>query len=41
MMVSWTYREAPDWDDTDLDREFLLDIRECRVLLEKEKEHKQ
>jgi len=30
-----------EYDDTELDREFLLDLRELRVLLDKEKEHKQ
>uniref|UniRef100_A0A1B6GUG9 Acidic fibroblast growth factor intracellular-binding protein n=2 Tax=Proconiini TaxID=565685 RepID=A0A1B6GUG9_9HEMI len=41
IMTHWTYAESsPDFDDTDLDREFLLDLRELRVLLDKEKEHK-
>ncbi|KAK3920862.1 Acidic fibroblast growth factor intracellular-binding protein [Frankliniella fusca] len=41
MMSMWTYKDSQqDYDDTDLDREFLLDIREFRVLLDKEKEHK-
>lgn len=42
IMTHWTYAESsPDYDDTDLDREFLLDLRELRLLLDKEKEHKQ
>jgi hypothetical protein len=42
-MASWTYIDngSPEYDDTELDREFLLDLRELRVLLDKEKEHKQ
>lgn len=41
IMAHWTYAEGnPDFDDTDLDREFLLDLRELRLLLDKEKEHK-
>lgn len=42
IMTSWTYQEnSADYDDTDLDREFLLDLREFRILLDKEKELKQ
>lgn len=42
IMTHWTYAESTqDYDDTDLDREFLLDLRELRLLLDKEKEHKQ
>lgn len=42
IMTHWTYpASSPDYDDTDLDREFLLDLRELRLLLDKEKEHKQ
>ncbi|XP_075217491.1 acidic fibroblast growth factor intracellular-binding protein [Lycorma delicatula] len=41
IMTSWTYQEnSADYDDTDLDREFLLDLREFRILLDKEKELK-
>lgn len=37
----WTYpKSSPEFGDTDLDREFLLELREVRVLLDKEKEHK-
>lgn len=39
IMNTWTYRDAtPEFD---LDREFLLDLREVRILLDKEREHKQ
>lgn len=42
IMASWTYVDngSPEYDDTELDREFLLDLRELRILLDKEKEHK-
>ena len=41
-MSSWTYRyTGSEYFDTDLDREFLLELPECRVLLENEKHHKQ
>ncbi|XP_063225809.1 acidic fibroblast growth factor intracellular-binding protein [Bacillus rossius redtenbacheri] len=41
MMGCWTYGENnSEYDDTDLDREFLLELRDVRVLLDKEKEHK-
>ncbi|XP_046746937.1 acidic fibroblast growth factor intracellular-binding protein [Diprion similis] len=41
MMALWTYRyTGSEYFDTDLDREFLLDLPECRVLLENEKHHK-
>ncbi|XP_033213423.1 acidic fibroblast growth factor intracellular-binding protein [Belonocnema kinseyi] len=41
MMSSWTYRySGSEYFDTDLDREFLLELPECRVLLENEKHHK-
>lgn len=40
--ASWTYSSSgSDFYETELDREFLLDLRELRILLEKEKEHKQ
>jgi hypothetical protein len=43
IMASWTYVDngSPEYDDKELDREFLLDLRELRILLDKEKEHKQ
>lgn len=41
MMSSWTYRcVGSEYFDTDLDREFLLELAECRVLLEHDKHHK-
>lgn len=41
-MASWTYNSSgPEYYETEMDREFLLDLRELRILLEKEKEHKQ
>lgn len=39
MMSSWTSVET-DQDDTDIDREFLLELRDLRVLLDQEKEHR-
>lgn len=42
IMTSWTYNSSgPEYYETEMDREFLLDLRELRILLEKEKEHKQ
>lgn len=42
IMHHWTYPTgSSDHDDMDLDREFLLDLRESRALLDKEKEFKQ
>lgn len=41
-MSNWTYvHVGQDYFDTEMDREFLLDLREIRVLLDKEKELKQ
>ncbi|XP_066999977.1 acidic fibroblast growth factor intracellular-binding protein [Anabrus simplex] len=41
IMLHWTYGESsPEYSETELDREFLLDLRELRILLDKEKEHK-
>ncbi|NP_001153419.1 fibroblast growth factor (acidic) intracellular binding protein [Nasonia vitripennis] len=41
MMTLWTYRyTGSEYFDTDLDREFLLELPECRTLLENEKHHK-
>ncbi|XP_077302979.1 acidic fibroblast growth factor intracellular-binding protein [Arctopsyche grandis] len=41
IMSGWTYcYTGQDFYDTEMDREFLLDLREFRILLEKEKEHK-
>lgn len=42
IVSNWTYTmSGPEFYDTELDREFLLDLRDLRVLLDKEKEHKQ
>lgn len=42
IMASWTYScTGPEYYDTEMDREFLLELRELRILLDKEKEHKQ
>ncbi|XP_008545391.1 acidic fibroblast growth factor intracellular-binding protein [Microplitis demolitor] len=41
MMSSWTYRyTGSEYFDTDLDREFLVELSECRILLENDKHHK-
>lgn len=43
-MSYWTYtyqHSGPEYYDTEMDREFLLDLREIRGLLDKEKEIKQ
>ncbi|XP_012277322.1 acidic fibroblast growth factor intracellular-binding protein isoform X1 [Orussus abietinus] len=41
MMSSWTYRyTGSEYFDTDLDREFLLELPECKILLENDKHHK-
>lgn len=41
IMSKWTYpKNSPEFGDTDLDREFLLDLRDVRILLDKEKELK-
>lgn len=39
IMNKWMYRDSSL--EFDLDREFLLDLRDVRVLLDKEREHKQ
>jgi hypothetical protein len=42
IMGSWTYScTGPEYYETEMDREFLLELRELRILLDKEKEHKQ
>lgn len=42
IMQSWTYTPTTaEYLETEMDREFLLDLRELRILLDKEKEHKQ
>ncbi|XP_026466904.1 acidic fibroblast growth factor intracellular-binding protein [Ctenocephalides felis] len=41
IMSNWTYTQTgSDYFDTEMDREFLLDLREIRVLSDKEKELK-
>lgn len=43
IMTFWTYtyqHTGPEYYDTEMDKEFLLDLRELRCLLEKEKEIK-
>ncbi|XP_045508615.1 acidic fibroblast growth factor intracellular-binding protein [Colias croceus] len=41
IMGSWTYScTGPEYYDTEMDREFLLELRDLRILLDKEKEHK-
>lgn len=41
MMVRWTYTcTGPEYYDTEIDREFMMDLRECRVLIDNEEEHK-
>lgn len=43
-MALWTYtyqHSGPEYYDTEMDKEFLLDLRELRGLLDKEKEIKQ
>lgn len=44
IMSYWTYtyqHSGPEYYDTEMDKEFLLDLRELRCLLDKEKEIKQ
>lgn len=42
IMDQWTYKlTGPDYYDTEMDKEFLLELRELKVLLDKEKDHKQ
>jgi len=41
VMTAWTYSNTgPEYFDTEMDKEFLLDLRELRVIMDKEKEHK-
>lgn len=41
-MTYWTYKiVGPEYYDTEMDKEFLLELRELKVLLDREKEHKQ
>lgn len=42
-MTNWTYtyqHAGPEYYDTEMDKEFLLDLREIRYLMDKEKEIK-
>ncbi|XP_050313593.1 acidic fibroblast growth factor intracellular-binding protein [Anthonomus grandis grandis] len=42
IMAHWTYKlTGPESYDTEMDKEFLLELRELKVLLDREKEHKQ
>lgn len=43
IMSFWTYsyQHAPHEQEVEMDKEFLLDLRELRCLLDKEKEIKQ
>ncbi|ENN72315.1 hypothetical protein YQE_11058, partial [Dendroctonus ponderosae] len=42
IMAQWTYKlTGPEYYDTEMDKEFLLELRELKVLLDREKEHKQ
>lgn len=42
IMTCWTYRvTSSEYFDTDLDREFLVDLADCKILLDNEKHHKQ
>lgn len=43
IMDLWTYNctSGAEYYDTEMDKEFLLDLRELRILMDKEKEHKQ
>lgn len=41
-MAHWTYKlTGPEYYDTEMDKEFLLELRDLKVLLDREKEHKQ
>lgn len=42
IMDHWTYKQTgPEYYDTEMDKEYLLELRELKVLLDREKEHKQ
>lgn len=42
IMDLWTYKiTGPEYYDTEMDKEFLLELRELKVLMDREKEHKQ
>ncbi|KAK9891719.1 hypothetical protein WA026_016515 [Henosepilachna vigintioctopunctata] len=40
IMDQWTYRMGSEYYETEIDKEFLLELRELKVLGDKEKEHK-
>lgn len=40
-LVLWIYFLGSEYDDTEMDKEFLLELRELKILLEREKDHKQ
>ncbi|KAL3278263.1 hypothetical protein HHI36_013600 [Cryptolaemus montrouzieri] len=41
IMDQWTYKQTgPEYYETEMDKEFLLELRELKVLGDKEKEHK-
>ncbi|XP_018565406.1 acidic fibroblast growth factor intracellular-binding protein isoform X2 [Anoplophora glabripennis] len=41
IMEHWTYKiTGPEYYDTEMDKEFLLELRELKVLLDREKDHK-
>lgn len=41
MMVHWTSSEVSEGvDDCDLEREFLVRLRDLKIVLEREKEHR-
>ncbi|KAJ8984025.1 hypothetical protein NQ317_012249 [Molorchus minor] len=41
IMEQWTYNMiGPEYYDTEMDKEFLLELRELKVLLDREKDHK-
>ncbi|XP_060534452.1 acidic fibroblast growth factor intracellular-binding protein [Cylas formicarius] len=42
IMDQWTYKlTGPEYYDTEMDKEFLLELRELKIILDREKEHKQ
>ncbi|CAH0549651.1 unnamed protein product [Brassicogethes aeneus] len=42
IMDNWSYKmTGPEYYDTEMDKEFLLELREIKVLIDREKEHKQ
>lgn len=42
IMDNWTYQiVGPEYYDTEMDKEYLLELRELKYLMDREKEHKQ